>query len=204
VSSHAASFRVMAALFRGRSASPAAEAELFDHGLEEDSTKGDGHFSGALNFSILRSEVGEMRVVIAAIDNRGGRSNAASLPVQILRSNRPPLLSDLVAPDTVRLSNQTQVLTLRITASDPDGLRDIHRVVFNSFRPDGQPSAGNPFQMHDDGATGGDERAGDGVFTLQISLPPTTAPGRYRFEFQAFDRSSVPSNVVIHHITVLP
>lgn len=139
------------------------------------------------------------------MDVKGFASNTVMVPVQIIRTNQPPLLSDLQAPDTVRLASQDQLLELRVRASDPNGLDDIQRVVFNSFRPDGSASTGNPFQMFDDGDSNhGDARRGDGIFSLKIILPASTQTGTYRFEFQAFDKSNEGSNVIIHRITVKP
>jgi hypothetical protein len=105
----------------------------------------------------------------------------------------------------VKLGNDTQVLLLTLKVEDPDGQSDVARVVFNSFKPDGSPSGGNPFSMFDDGLpVHGDEKAGDGTFSLAISLPAGTPPGTYRFEFQALDRSNEPSNIIVHRITITP
>jgi hypothetical protein len=57
--------------------------------------------------------------------------------------------------------------------------------------------------MYDDGAAShGDLAAGDGTYSLIITLPSTTQTGTYRFEFQAFDRSNEGSAKVIHQVTV--
>jgi len=59
--------------------------------------------------------------------------------------------------------------------------------------------------MYDDGlAAHGDEKAGNGIFSLLVSLPSNTQLGTYRFEFQAYDRSNEPSNVMILRLTVRP
>jgi hypothetical protein len=58
--------------------------------------------------------------------------------------------------------------------------------------------------MFDDGVSGGDTVANDGIYSLRVSLPPTTVTGTYRFEFQAVDRSAASSNIIVHRLTVLP
>jgi hypothetical protein len=178
--------------------------DLNDAGSEPDQIEGDGLYAGRATFSIKRVEVGTYFVDVAAADPRGLTSNTFILPVRVTRSNLPPVLTDLQAADTVRLASQDQFLVLQVRATDPNGLEDLQRVVFNSFRPDDSPSSGNPFQMYDDGDPGhGDTVQGDGIFSLRVVLPVTTQTGMYRFEFQAFDRSGEGSNVIIHRIRVL-
>jgi hypothetical protein len=180
-----------------------AEGVLVDDGSGADQSKGDGIYSGKATFQIQRVEVGVFRIEVSAQALNGFKSNTVIAPISVFRGNKSPVISDLQAPDTVQLGNDSQLLTLRIKVSDPDGLSDVVRVVFNSFRPDGGASSGNPFQMYDDGsATHGDDKAGDGSYSLIITLPPTSQTGTYRFEFQAFDRSNEGSNIIIHRITV--
>ncbi len=180
-----------------------SDGELIDNGADVDRTKGDSLFTGKAIFQIKRVEIGAFRVEINAEAQNGFQSNTVVVPLTVYRGNRPPALSALDAPDTLKLANQAQLLTLRIMATDPDGLSDIARVIFNSYRPDNSASSGNPFQMYDDGASShGDLAAGDGLYSLIITLPSTTQTGTYRFEFQAFDRSDEASTMVIHRITV--
>ena len=181
-----------------------SQGDLLDDGLLPDRTKGDGSFTASATFQIKRVQVGTYVVRLSAESSNGYGSNMMLLPLTVFRGNRPPVINDLIAPDTVKLGNQSQLIQLAITASDSDGLTDVTRVVFSSFKPNGTPSGGNPYLMYDDGlAIHGDAKAGDGIFSLIISLPSNTEPGSYRFEFQAFDRSNEPSNVIITHITVV-
>ena len=176
---------------------------LQDDGRAPDQTEGDGIFSGKASFQIRRVQIGTYAVQVSAESDRAYRSDAIILPLTVFRGNHPPIISDLVGPDTVQLGNQSQVILLRVIARDADGLTDVARVVFNSYKPDSSASGGNPFLMFDDGLTShGDVKAGDGVFSLLVSLPSNTQLGTYRFEFQAFDRSNEPSNIVILRLTV--
>jgi hypothetical protein len=180
-----------------------SDGELLDNGGGVDRTKGDSLFTGKATFQIKRVEIGIFRVEIYAEAQNGFQSNTAVAPLTVYRGNHPPALSGLDAPDTVKLANQTQLLTLRIKATDPDGVSDIARVIFNSYKPDTSASSGNPFQMYDDGAAShGDLAAGDGTYSLIITLPSTTQTGTYRFEFQAFDRSNEASATIVHRVTV--
>jgi hypothetical protein len=180
-----------------------AAGDLLDDGAGVDKTRGDSLFTGKVGFQIKRVEVGTFRLEIRAESQNGFQSNTAVVPLIVFRGNRPPVLSALDAPDTLTLANQSQLLPLRIKASDPDGLSDVARVIFNSYKPDSSASSGNPFQMYDDGAAShGDVTAGDGTYSLIIALPSNTQLGTYRFEFQAFDRSNEASAKIVHRITV--
>jgi hypothetical protein len=178
---------------------------LMDDGQTPDRTEGDGLFTGTCSFQIRRVQVGTYVVEVKAESEGRYSSNALMTPLTVYRGNRAPILSSLVTPDTIKLGNESQVVLLSVRADDPDGHTDITRVLFNSFKPDNSASGSNPFTMYDDGLTShGDEKAGDGVFSLLISLPSNTLVGTYRFEFQAFDRSNEPSNVIVHRLTVIP
>jgi len=191
------------AIGREGGSSTLSTGELLDNGSEPDQLKGDGIFSGRALFQIQRVEIGTYLAEVSAEDLKGFVSNAVILPLQIIRTNQPPALSDLQAPNTVKLASQDQLLVLQVKASDPNGLEDVQRVVFNSFRPDGSASSGNPFQMYDDGDPNhGDATEGDRVYSLRIILPSTTQIGTYRFEFQAFDKANEGSNMIIHLMTV--
>jgi hypothetical protein len=185
------------------STTPLVVGQLADDGSPPDESGGDGTYSGWAAFDIQRVEIGTFQIEVTVVGQNGFRSNTLISPLQIIRGNRPPGLSNLEAPDTVKLASQDQLLLLQVTASDPDGLADVQRVVFNSYRPNGAPSSGNPFPMFDDGnASHGDAVRGDGIYSLTILLPSTSQTGTYRFEFQAFDRSNDSSSVILHSITV--
>jgi hypothetical protein len=160
-------------------------------------------FAGSLSFEIPRVTVGTFFVSVFAESDDGFQSTASIIPLTIFRGNHPPELSNLQAPDTVKLNNDAQLLGVHVRVLDADGAAAIAKVVFKSFKPDGTPSSGNPFLLFDDGLSNhGDQVSGDGIYSLTITLPPTTPIGTYRFEFQAFDRSGAGSTIVIHTITV--
>jgi hypothetical protein len=180
-----------------------SSGQLYDDGTGLDRIKGDGTFSGKPAFKITRVEIGTFRVEVCAVGRNGFQSNTIIAPLTIYRGNRAPALSVVDVPDTLTLAHESQSLALHIKATDPDGTADIARVIFNSFKPDGSPSGGNPFQMYDDGSTTyGDATAGDGIYSLIITLPPNTTVGTYTFKFQAFDRSAESSPIIVHRVTV--
>ncbi len=65
----------------------------------------------------------------------GYKSNTLILPLQIVRLNHPPIISDLVAPDTINLSTTT-TFNESLKVLDPDGQDDIKSVL--RFTPSGK------------------------------------------------------------------
>ncbi len=158
--------------------------------------------------------VGDLTYTFTAFNQVGAPGNEVSAIVRLFNSeNLPPIIDSVSAPDSVKIDSTHAILfTLYATASDPNGLNDIKTVYFDTFKPNGQPSTGNPFPMYDDGGASGnpadgDSVANDGIFTLTIQLPALDAPtppalGTYVFKFYAEDRSGAVSKPFSHDITV--
>jgi len=186
-------------LFPAQGASPTWQDTLLYTG-----TSGPGQIDAQLPVSIFKNKRGDYIFRLTALDKSGGSSKAVIRTVYVFKivHNDPPVLSELSAPDTVsRSSGQSFVLSVKVT--DPQGLGDVSQVYFNTYKPDGAPSSGNPFFMRDDGQ-GGDATAHDGIYSLGISISTQNATGNYRFEFYAVDYSGAVSQPIIHVITVVP
>ncbi len=174
----------------------------------------DSTVSGSITVVPPSVYVGDLTYKFTAYNRVGAPGNSVSSLVKLFNSkNRPPMLDSVSAPDSVMIdSTQAILFSLYATASDSDGLNDIKEVYFDTFKPNGNPSSGNPFLMYDDGGASGspadgDSVANDGVYTLTIQLPPLIAPtppalGDYTFKFYAMDRSGAVSNPVSHIIRV--
>ena len=181
---------------------------LFDDGniaLHGDVTKGDNIFSNKYPFSQSYLN-GNYTIQYYLVNNNNIVSLAAehNFIYNINIADAAPIVSNLVAPDTVTISSDTIHISLSIQVADSNGLNDIDIVFFNSFLPNGNSSSQNPILMFDDGASNhGDAVAGDGIYSQIISLPPTgVTKGTYRWEFQARDREKKTSNIIIHNIVV--
>lgn len=120
------------------------------------------------------------------------------------QDNLPPVISNLVAPSSVTIGNDTTFIQLTINVSDPNGLNDVLFVWFDSYLPNGNPSSQNPIALFDDGVNGGDVTADDGTYSRIVILPPVgVTKGTYRWEFRARDRIGDLSNQIIHYLEVL-
>jgi hypothetical protein len=119
------------------------------------------------------------------------------------QDNIPPVISNsVVDPDTVAVTQPTVIFT-SVEAADSNGRSDILEVYFIVYRPDGTTS-GSKIQMFDDGNTSenGDETADDGIYSRLIQVDQSNQKGRYRFEFQAEDRSGTLSNIINHYVLI--
>ena len=63
-----------------------------------------------------------------------------------------PVISNLVAPDTVEIDpEQTRQILLSVDVDDAEGLDNIDIVQFRSFLPSGNEAQESPFELKDDG-----------------------------------------------------
>lgn len=184
---------------------------LRDDGKGEDIIPGNGTYTKRFDTIFLRSASDSANLTIYAEDNEGHTSLSKQFTVMLLRAfrndttkikNTPPVLSDLQAPSTVD-RNSTHPILLTVAAQDSQGLSDIHSVFFNTYRPNGFPSSGNPFYMYDNGSSEyGDATAADGIYSRIIQITASSDTGNYRFEFFARDFSDSLSQPLIHMIKV--
>jgi len=118
------------------------------------------------------------------------------------QDNEPPVISNLIAPDTVAIGSDTTFIQITLDVEDANGLNDVEFVWFDSYLPNGNPSSQNPIAMFDDG-TNGDVTAGDGTYSRIVILPPVgVTKGTFRWEFQAIDRSGESSNIIDHFVLI--
>ncbi|MGD0038049.1 MAG: choice-of-anchor X domain-containing protein, partial [Bacteroidota bacterium] len=116
---------------------------LHDDGVFPDAKANDSVYSGYVEFQIQRVIVGSFSLNMWSESTTGYNSNTSILPLQIVRLNHPPVLSNLQSDSLVSIAGVDHVLQLRITASDSDGQSDILKVFFNTFKPNGSPSSVN-------------------------------------------------------------
>ncbi|NIR51947.1 hypothetical protein GWO43_25550 [candidate division KSB1 bacterium] len=194
-------------LFPPAHPNPTLTGQMLDNGQSGDTTAGDGTYSAELSTDLF-TEAADYFFRFQAEDERGNKSPPKVASIRgFFIGNRAPVISNLVAPDTVRINpDQVTRILITIDVTDPQGLSDIDFVRFRSFLPNGNEASNSPFELSDDGNTvaTGDEIAGDGTYSIVINLPPTgVQPGDFRFVFQAKDKSDAFSNVIEHIMTVV-
>lgn len=198
---------VIAGFYKTTSAAPFLRIALVDDGNSDDGIADNGIYGAVIS----SSENGFVRtsyiIRVIATDKKGNKSKAASKSFITTQLDEiaPEILS-ISVPDTISRTTG-EPITLSARVADRNGLGDIRQVIFNTFRPDGTPSSGNPFALRDDGIKDnsgfGDATAGDGEYTAVITIGATNATGNYRFEFQAEDKSGLKSEKINHILTVI-
>jgi hypothetical protein len=187
---------------------------LLDSGVPPDQKANDGIYSGYVPLHLTKAAVGQYNIQIQASDNQGLVSNIIGLPVTVISSNnKPPIISALIAPDTVFVptGSTPNYITVSVVASDADGLETIASVSTRVIKPDGTISI--PYPLLDDGGktpdpvftgtTSGDATAGDGRFTLRIPVTFDAKRNEYRdFVFTAKDKSGAISNSLTKRIYI--
>jgi len=166
--------------------SPLTEGILHDDGVFPDAKANDSVYSGYVEFQIQRVVVGTFSLNIWSESTAGYKSNTLILPLQIVRLNHPPIISNLVAPDTINLSTTT-TFNESLKVLDPDGQNDIKSVL--RFTP-----SGKILQL---------QAMTDSTYGEQVILNPPPNLGPYLFRFCAVDRSNDTSNILTKTIVII-
>lgn len=154
---------------------------------------GSDRYEATLTVGLPEGRFGTYTVTVFAVDADDQLSNQVQGGITFACSTctQPVIESVEAIPEVVVPPTE---LTLIATVSDPDGLDNIARV-------EGRAPAGFTFEMFDDGASQGDEVAGDGRFTASFDVDQAT-PGVQTFTFQAFDHGGLASDEVTKDITI--
>ncbi len=157
-------------------------------------TPSGGRYSGGETLAIPRGETGLYVITVTAFDNVGQVGNEVTGLLHFASENLgPPVISEIEGPMTFLPPGELRLIAV---VTDPDGLGNIARVEVTT-------PTGVPFDMFDDGASLGDEVAGDGRYTATFDVPSAT-PGDQTFTFVATDNFGAESEEVSFTVTILP
>lgn len=158
-----------------------------------------GRYAISHQQSLDEGETGAYVVEAYAVDNAGVLSNRVLGTFTLDNIKEPPVIEEIIAPDTVTRPQSGSVsFQIIAVASDPQGIANISTVEFWNIN-----SPQSKFALSDDGSDqSGDQTAGDGRFTITVSVNSGNAPGENTFAFQATDRSGLKSEVVQKVITI--
>ncbi|MBI5214165.1 MAG: hypothetical protein HY960_00260 [Ignavibacteriae bacterium] len=187
------------------STSTLATVRLFNNGVFPDTSTTDNIFTGTVSIQIKRVQVGNFSVRLSASDKAGMTSNTIIHRLRVVRSSNAPVISNLVAPDTVTLppSPYSVLFVMHVNVTDADGKADIEKVYFRNL--DSPSDTNKQFLLFDDGIKNDvkyDSVSADGVYSGRFQLPWNTPPQSYRFEFVAVDQLGVMSNKILHTMIV--
>jgi hypothetical protein len=163
-----------------------------------DATPDTAEISFPVTAKIIRSDIGKFIFETSAITETGLSSNSRLATVDLIRTNSPPIILAVTAPDTLELPDPVngepvdKLFEISVSADDPDGTDDVTSVFFYSYNPAGQKSTA-PFYL---------KQRESGLFVDTLRVNSNNAKGTYRFEFQALDRSNTASDTLNHYITL--
>ena len=173
---------------------------------------GGSRYEGSVTLMLSSVAVQTYSVLAFAVDTEqrlSGEARAAVEYVRIFEPGQPPLLEELIIPDTLQrpaAGSPATSLAFIARVSDPDGLPDIERVEFWNENSPRQRLA-----MCDDGShrpcgsspESGDAQAGDSLFTRTVFVTSDNAIGTNSFVFQATDRAGLRSVEARHSIVIV-
>jgi len=169
---------------------------LVDDGPPRDIITRDGVFSYLIDSTELGSYEGYYRVYITAYDIDGNLSESDTA-TELVQSNSAPELYLIDVPNTFE-KGDTLKFYFRVT--DIQGYDDIAHVWYSILRPDDVYLP--MFYTLNDNGVAGDEKAGDGLFTIfQPTNPASILQGLYYFYFYADDYSGAMSDTITVKIT---
>jgi|WetSurMetagenome_2_1015567.scaffolds.fasta_scaffold118667_1 hypothetical protein len=168
-----------------------------------DTAAGVIHYAGTLTVTLPKSTAGRYNVKVSLTTEYSTGANTVQKTVTFFRTNHPPVLTNLVMPDTVDVPSGTNSnFKASVTVTDQDGESDIKQVFFVNL--DSSDPAFR-YLLRDDGSVGtnsGDAAAGDGIYTITVAAPFTAKGRSFRFSFQANDTFGDTSASIIHFVTI--
>ena len=108
------------------------------------------------------------------------RQRNFSMPIEVHILNDRPVV--MTSPSSVE-KDPDATIVYTVEASDPDGVERV-QINLGVFTPIGGQTWA---MMHDDGVNGGDEVAGDGVYSVVLSVREGTPLGTHEVSLRAFD-----------------
>jgi hypothetical protein len=180
------------------------EQELYNDGDFEnhgDLLAGDSIFSTKIMTEFLAGKKGQYDLIFHVQDtNEEENINEAKHLIYI--ENFASQFINLNVPDVISIPPGSgefnrEMMTAEVT--DPEGLADIDSVYFFSLKPDSSlANNGQPFIMVDNGLPynagnplieTGDEKSGDGIYSLSLLVYNGSIPGEYTFSFYIRDKA---------------
>lgn len=165
---------------------------LHDDGAAPDSVRGDGTFSGVIQFSTTREQAGQWQVRASATDKAGSVSNIYAAHLKLARKNSRPVISLFPSVRQFTSSGDSTRLFVSVAVADSDGLDDIASVSVQTLNARDSVSQ---FPMFDDGSLQhGDLFPGDGVFSSAVWVTPLHGLQNVEVVFVARDRQGAFSD----------
>ncbi|RPH97667.1 MAG: hypothetical protein EHM72_13385 [Calditrichaeota bacterium] len=173
-----------------------------------------GLYSISLNSQFAIAKKGSYDLFFKALDKSGVESNVVSRSFFI--ENKPPVLSEFSHADSVQRPPTDKIVAFLITVRviDDQSIADIKSVKLEWKKPDGTYSKNSPFDLFDNGLPWndnfdgwddgwrGDEKAGDGIYSITGIFDPLQPLGDYLLTFYAEDFSGNRNDSITRVVTL--
>lgn len=129
----------------------------------------DGMIPGKQLFKIKMTDSQGASTIVTSTQKSGkhGIDSASDVLLQIQIENEAPTISNLsTGGDVIRPDSGTNPFVLSVAVDDPDGVYKV-QVRLSALAPIGEE--GKWFELKDDGQ-GGDEKPGDGIYSLTVDV----------------------------------
>jgi hypothetical protein len=153
---------------------------MFDDGTHGDAVANDGNFSYELTIG-AQVKQGTKIFVVTACDHAGETATTA-IKLTVVQTNYPPKIKTLRATPKVVLNDGKSATLIEVEVTDPNELVDIKEVTINLTAIGKDARA----VMRDDGI-GDDVIAGDGWYSLKVTILADTPPGIKELEVTVTD-----------------
>jgi len=165
--------------------------------IEMNKTGQDSIFAYTIDSTFAAARKGTYILQFYAQSSTGDKSDTFDHEI-FIENNKGRIISVNVPATIKRPASGFNTALVTAKVSDPQGLADIDSVYFNSQKPDGNPAAGNPFVLVDNGLPfnvsnpfieAGDQVAGDGIYSITIFVDNSNQLGTYTFTFHLSDKT---------------
>jgi len=158
-------------------------------GKKECEMKGPGEFT--LSVKIPVGTPPGTKTLLVEVRDRSGLAARTNITLIIIKMNLPPELEDETDDPRIRIGSDS-TMTIAVSVSDPNGPDDISEVYLD-LTPLGIHET---IELNDEGVSG-DDTEGDGIFTVQYTLPGEIEGGKKKFTVTAVDEGNETATVEI-------
>ncbi len=155
-------------LVKAGASSPVRQGSFSDDGADGDVIAKDGIYSELLTSAFAAGDSGQFELTVEARDRDGNNSNVLSAQIFVLSGggDSTPRIVQVSTPTSVAVDSAHN-FTITVLVADPEGLSDIKRVLYQLFPPESTVPVIEDTLT--DSGSNGDEVAGDGIYSAQLS-----------------------------------
>lgn len=132
------------------------------------------------------------------VQNGSGDFNYAQASVSLTGfSLSPPEILEVSNPDSVlRPTSGTDFYPFTAKVTDPEGQETLESVFLRIINPESGEVNNSPFRLYDNGTEGGDQSAGDSLYTITFPVDANSQLQTFDLLYFAIDKGGLVSDTV--------